>query len=124
MKKFLTKADIILLIVLVLIGIASTVYVSASKTGGDKISITRSGKLYGSYSLLEDREIAITDDSGEVTNTVVINDGEVHMESASCHNQVCVHHAAISSTGESIVCLPNRVIVEIEGGGGYDAISR
>ncbi|MCQ2567827.1 MAG: NusG domain II-containing protein [Mogibacterium sp.] len=124
MKKFLTKADIILLIVLVLIGIASTVYVSSSKTGGDKISITRSGKLYGTYSLIEDREIPITDDSGEVTNTVVINGGKVHMGSASCHNQVCVHHAAISSNGESIICLPNRVIVQIEGGGGYDAISR
>ncbi len=124
MKKFLTKADIILLIVLVVIGIASTIYVTVTRTGGDKISITRSGKLYGTYSLLEDREIPVTDDSGEVTNTVVVKGGKVHMESASCHNQVCVHHAAISSTGESIICLPNRVVVEIEGGGGYDAISR
>jgi hypothetical protein len=46
------------------------------------------------------------------------------MDSASCKNQVCVDHGAISLKGDSIVCLPNRVVVEIKGEGGEaDVIS-
>jgi hypothetical protein len=44
---------------------------------------------------------------------LVISDGKADMESADCPNQICVHHSAISHTGETIVCLPNRVVIEI-----------
>lgn len=48
------------------------------------------------------------------TNTVVIKDGVVFVKEASCKNQVCVNSGKISKKGESIVCLPNKVIVEIK----------
>ena len=38
------------------------------------------------------------------------------MESSDCHNQVCVNHKPISRSGESIICLPHKVVVQIEGG--------
>lgn len=44
---------------------------------------------------------------------LVISDGRADMESADCPNQICVHHSAISHTGETIVCLPNRVVIEV-----------
>ena len=44
---------------------------------------------------------------------LVISDGKADMESADCPNQICVHHGAISHTGETIVCLPNRVVIEV-----------
>jgi len=44
---------------------------------------------------------------------LVISDGKADMESADCPNQICVHHSAISHTGETIVCLPNRVVIEV-----------
>ena len=61
-------------------------------------------------------------------NVVVIKDGKVSVTEASCKNQVCVKHSEISLSGESIVCLPNRLIVRIEGGsdeegGGYDTVT-
>lgn len=135
MKKYLTKADIILFIILIALGIASTILVSHGRSTGDKVVITQGGELYGTYSLMEDRSIEIQSNtahnkdadsvSDSVCNTVIIENGKVHMESASCHNQLCVRHAAISSAGESIICLPNRTVVKIEGnGGGYDAISK
>lgn len=48
------------------------------------------------------------------TNTVVIKDGSVYMSDAACKNQICVNTGKISKKGESIVCLPNKVIIEIE----------
>ena len=47
------------------------------------------------------------------TNTVIIKDGIVYISNATCKNQVCVNTGKISKKGESIVCLPNKVVVEI-----------
>ena len=44
---------------------------------------------------------------------LIISGGKADMESADCPNQICVHHSAISHTGETIVCLPNRVVIEV-----------
>ena len=122
MKQYIKKADIILLIVLVLVGLASTAYVAMSRSGGDTVIIEQRGELYGKYSLFEDRTITI--EGAKTKNVVSISGGEVTMSESTCKNQVCVRHGAISAAGESIICLPNRVVVRIEGkGGGYDAVS-
>ena len=44
---------------------------------------------------------------------LIIYDGKADMESADCPNQICVHHSSISHKGETIICLPNRVAIEI-----------
>ena len=44
---------------------------------------------------------------------LVIKDGQAYMQEADCPNQICVHHSAISHKGETIVCLPNRIIIEV-----------
>ena len=49
-------------------------------------------------------------------NLVSITDGVVVMEAADCRDQICVQHKPISSKGESIICLPHRLVVEIVGG--------
>lgn len=56
-----------------------------------------------------------TDNTVELDgNTVVISGGKVTMCSADCKNQICIKTGEISKKGESIICLPNRVIAEIE----------
>ena len=118
------KADILLAGVLILIGVAASLWISQFDTSGSRVIIKTDGKVYGSYSISEDRTVTVK--QGKKTNTVRIHDGEVSVVThASCHNQVCVKHKAIHTTGESIICLPNKVVVQIQGKGGdeYDAIS-
>ncbi|MBQ0041582.1 MAG: NusG domain II-containing protein [Clostridiales bacterium] len=122
MKQYIRKADIILLIVLIIVGLASTAYVAMSRTGGDTVIIEQNGKMYAKYSLFEDRSVTI--EGKHSTNIVTIKGGQVWMEESTCKNQVCVRHSKISAGGESIICLPNRVVVRVEGkGGGYDAVT-
>lgn len=138
MKKYIRKADIVLLIVLVIAGLASSAYFAMSKTGGDTVIIESDGDLYATYSLFEDRTIDVpapgskSADTGSAHkytkyNTVVIKNGKVSVTEATCKNQVCVKYSEISQAGESIVCLPNKLMVRIEGdsekGDGYDSIS-
>ena len=116
------KADIILLILIVAVGLIISFGPLAKQAGGTDVKITVNGETYGIYSLMEDQTIEISKDGH--TNVIIIEDGTVRMESSTCKNQICVDHGKISLIGDSIVCLPNRVVVEIEGkGGDVDVIS-
>ena len=126
MLKVIKKADIVLLIVILAVGIPMSVLSLTAGTGGDKVKISTDGQVYGIYPLNEDCEIDVTEDGH--TNHITIKDGQVSMSYSTCLNQVCVNTGAISETKDSIVCLPNRVVVEIissgDGkGGDADVIS-
>lgn len=49
-------------------------------------------------------------------NLLSVFESEVSMEAADCRDQICVHHRPVSAGGESIICLPHRLAVEIAGG--------
>ena len=67
---------------------------------------------YARFSVREDRELLIETEKG--TNRLIVKDGQADVTEASCPDKICVHHSPISQTGETIVCMPNRVIVTIE----------
>ena len=105
------KADIVLLIIILVVGIPLSVLSLTEGIGGDKVRISLDGEIYGVYPLGEDREIDVTEDGH--TNHITIKDGQVSMSYSTFRNQVCVNTGAISETKDAIVCLPNRVVVEI-----------
>ena len=37
------------------------------------------------------------------------------MIEADCHDSLCIYQGKISKVGQSLVCLPNKVMVEIKG---------
>lgn len=116
------KADFILLAVLLVIGFALSAVSVFSASAGTKAVITVDGELYGTYSLAEEQEITV-EQNGHI-NKITIKDGRAQMTYSTCKNQVCVESGAIGETNESIVCLPNRVMVEITGGEGeFDAVA-
>ena len=75
------------------------------------IRITINGEEYGTYSLAKDQVISIGD-----TNVCEIKNGEVKMIKADCPDHLCLKQRAVDSTGGTIVCLPNKVVIEGEKG--------
>lgn len=49
-------------------------------------------------------------------NLLSVSGSEVSMEAADCRDQICVRHRPVSAGGESIICLPHRLVVEMAGG--------
>ena len=106
------KNDLILFFAIVIISL-SAIFI-LKKTGVSEsvhLDIYQDNTLYGSYELGADREIDI---NGK--NTCVIEDGKVYMKDADCPDKLCVHSRPIQNTGESIICIPNRVTLIISGG--------
>ena len=120
------KRDIIFLsvIFICLAGFAAGFYLTHENTGAS-VEVTVDGKVYGTYPLDEDDEIPIRKD-GKTTNLLVIKDGKADVTEADCPDKLCVHQKAISKTNETIVCLPNKVVVQVIGAGEseLDSIAR
>ena len=78
---------------------------------GDTVVVTLDGEIYGEYSLGTDRSVDIRTDGS--LNTFVISGGKVYMEHASCPDGICTAHRPIYRDGESIICLPNKVVITV-----------
>lgn len=104
------KNDFILIGCMILIAFAASVFWFFIETDEDaKVVVTVEGKSYGSYLLKEDTQINI-----KGTNILRIKDGQADMIDADCPDKLCVHQKPISKAGESIICLPHKIIVTIE----------
>lgn len=57
-------------------------------------------------------------------NTILIEPDGVSVKEANCPDMLCVRQGKIHKPGHSIVCLPNRVVIEIsDGESGVDAVA-
>lgn len=106
------KNDMILIGVLLLAAAAGLfAFRLMNSEPGETVRVSAENRVYGEYPLREDRVVEIPGAIG--TCVLEIRAGRADMISADCPNQICVQHAEISNTGEMIICLPNKVSVEI-----------
>ncbi|MBP3677497.1 MAG: NusG domain II-containing protein [Agathobacter sp.] len=112
MNRRFGKNDVIFIGFLALFCIAVCVWVyKGGAVEGSNIMITVDGKEYGTYSLLEEQTITIGE--GETLNIIEIKGGKAYMKEASCPDQLCVDQNEISFDKESIICLPNKVVITV-----------
>ena len=113
-KKRKLRNDIVLigtlLAVLVLIGLALWLL----RGEGDIVVVEVNGTAYGSYALNIDRTVEIrTGEGGKELNLLVIKDGKAYVETATCPDGICAAHRPIFRRGESIICLPHKVVITV-----------
>lgn len=106
------RADVILGLIVLAACVVWLAGRALLRKDGAYVVVKQDGELFGSYALDEDWEIDVR--SG---NHISIRDGVVWMESADCPDQICVKQGKISAAGSLITCLPNRVTVQVAGGG-------
>jgi hypothetical protein len=113
----LKKLDYVIIVVLALFTITSfvgTLLNSNRKYNEKYVKIEVDGKLYDTYTLINHEEtIKIKTKLGE--NLIQIKDGKVHVLDADCPDKVCIKDGYISEPGQILVCLPNKVVVEVKG---------
>ncbi len=107
------RNDIILVAVIVVIVAAGLLFFGLNKEEGKQVAVNINGELVSVYSLAENIEVTIP--TGDNYNTLVIENGSARISSADCPDGICVETRAISYVGETIVCLPHKVVVEVIG---------
>lgn len=112
-KKHL-RNDIILILTLLSVSAIGLLYLFVFRSGGNTVKVMVDGELYGMYSLSQNvTEDIVSGENGSQLNRLIIRDGRAYMEVATCPDGICVAHRPIFRNGESIVCLPNRVVITV-----------
>ena len=107
------KKESIFIAVLILTGLVLlSAVLFLSKEGGEAV-VEVSGSEVARFPLNEERTYLIEGKNGG-TNLLVIRDGKAWMEDASCPDGLCINMGKIHASGQSIICLPNEVVVSVE----------
>lgn len=110
MKKY--KKDII--VVFIVLTVALAFYITLhfiNKKPAETVEIYKEDTLIGSYSLNNNGKHEIK--FGDHINYITIENGTVFMEGANCPDKLCVKQGKITNSGESIICLPHKIVVKI-----------
>lgn len=117
--KTLKKLDIVIIILLFILSFTPNIIFSKTIHNSNKLiyaSIKVDGKLYDNLPLSTnkgEKKLNIKSSSGN--NSILIRDNTIKVISADCKDDLCVKQGEISKVGESIVCLPHKLIIEIKG---------
>ncbi len=108
------RNDLLLIAGLLAAALIGLVLFLALRTPGSTAVVLINGKETARYPLDTPAEMTLQLD-GDWSNRLVIRDRRAYITAANCPDQICVKHAGISHVGETIVCLPHKLVVRIEG---------
>ncbi len=106
------RNDLVLILVLLCAALFCFLFMKMNAKQGSVAVVTVDGEVINELSLSEDTTQKVT--VGDHYNILSIKDGAVTMQEADCPDKICVNHKAISKDGETIVCLPHKVVITIE----------
>ncbi len=111
MKNRKTRNDLLLILGVLLLAAALLLLLHFTRRTGGEAVVTIDGTEYCRLPLGTDTERVLP-----CGNTVTVRDGAVCVSEADCPDRVCVRTGWVCADGETIVCLPHRLVVTVEGG--------
>jgi len=105
--------DLFLVVLVVLAFVFSLRFIGQTRPFPTSVLVLSSGKENPPLALSKDNILDIT---GPLGNTrIEIVSGSVHVVDSPCPQKLCVKAGWIRNSGEWIVCVPNRIYVQIRG---------
>ena len=106
------KADFLLIgAVLCVAGVLLLVLFVGGRKGA-AVTVAIDGETVDVLPLNEDLTKEYTDADGG-KNLLVIENGKARIAQADCPDKLCAKHRPVSRSGESIICLPHRLVVTV-----------
>ena len=115
------RVDIIFISALILLSAVTLITVYFTREEGAVAVVEIDGTVAGEYPLSKDGVFSLNGG----TNVLVIEGGAAYLSYSSCPDHICERTGKIRYTGQTIVCLPNRLSVTVEGDSedGVDLVS-
>ena len=116
MMKMLKKADILLILALIILSILPLAGLTGQQPDNVYADITVDGKLERRIPLSahQGRE-TFTVQTSEGYNTICIDDASIAVIAADCADTVCINTGKAKRPGDIIACLPHHLIIEVKG---------
>ncbi|MBQ8743137.1 MAG: NusG domain II-containing protein [Clostridia bacterium] len=114
-KKRIIRNDIIIILIPLVIAALLLVLFQTFSKKGSLVLIEQDGKEIGRYELSKDLHIPIKGSNGQTLLILNIENESAFVSDSKCTDATCERTGRISRIGESIVCLPSRVMIKIVG---------
>jgi hypothetical protein len=111
-KLRLRKADSLLIGGIIAFGCVLGLVILLTQHKGNIVQVRVDGTIIENLQMTDNLTYEINGVNGG-TNLLIIQDGEAWVEEASCPDGLCKNMGKISQVGQSVICLPNKVVVEI-----------
>lgn len=114
-QKFITKTDIIIILAVLLLSIFVMLFFLSSDVENPQYNIYLENQLIKTGDLSVDGTFTVeASDGGYVV--FVVENREIYAVEATCSDSLCILQGGASSSSDKIICLPNKISVEIVGG--------
>lgn len=120
------RGDVVILILALLLCAAPLLMLLPAPSVPTRAVVRQNGAVLCTLPLEADAEKEILSPDGSGFNLVRVQSGTVCIADADCPDRTCVRMGVISRTGETLVCLPHRLTITLEGAAGsaLDAVTR
>ncbi len=83
----------------------------------NQVRVEVDGELWGTYQIPDEgnEEVVRIDLGNNRYNIMTITNSGVYIKEANCPDQICVNWGSIIKPGQTIVCLPHKVVISISG---------
>jgi hypothetical protein len=115
--SYFSKQDIVLIVLLFFLGIVLTVIIYRPATtdaaSEKQLEVRQNGTVIMTLPIKDEDTEQRIENTSDGYNVFTIKNGTVQMTAADCPDSTCVHTGSISRVGETIVCLPHRLVLKI-----------
>ena len=117
--RIIKKMDIVIIAVLLILSFTPHLifFKTSQKSSKNNYAIIQvDGKIHKKIDLSNvknNEEVNLNLPNGK--NTLLIKNNSIQMKSANCNDALCVKQGNISKVGQTIICLPHKLIIEIKG---------
>ena len=105
-------ASILLIAVLTLFVLTPLFFMSGEKSAAREAVITVDGEAVRRVPLDREEEFEMVTPYGK--NKITVRKGTIRVEDADCPAKICVKRGGISKAGETIACLPHKLLIEVK----------
>ena len=109
----MNKSDLKLVFVLLIVSIIGVVVFKLIGKSGGSALVYHDGELIKTINLSIDNKYVVNGDNGDVV--IVVSGGKIKVDEENSPLHLCSKQGYISNTYESIVCLPNKIVINISG---------
>ena len=107
----MTRNDLILIGVLMIL---SLMPLAMNFDSGKKFVVVKvDGVIVREFDLMEEKIFTVEASGGK--NIVEIKSGAVSVIAADCPDKICIRRGTIKNVGETIACVPHKLLIEIAG---------
>lgn len=121
-RKQKRRNDIILIIVLLAASLFLLIMQNIFSKDGAKVVVFLDGEILSEFSLEDELygDDSLRIETTDGYNILEVKNGAASIICADCPDGLCVKQKAISKQGESLICLPHKLVIVVEGAEGND----